>query len=128
MAYGALPGNATTTADAIKAYAQAFLKSNLQTWIELPPEMRPTWCHPKAGGLWEQHLKVVLRQLGGEEMQECPGNFWFPKQRLMLSTCVDDLMLSGPQEEHQALWVSGRRRTPRTCLQGLREQHAALGA
>ena len=37
MAYGALPGNATATADAIKAYVQAFLKSNFQTWIELPP-------------------------------------------------------------------------------------------
>ena len=36
-AHGALPGNATTTADAIKAYVQAFLKSNFQTWIELPP-------------------------------------------------------------------------------------------
>ena len=28
MAYGALPGNATTTADAIKTYIKAFLKSN----------------------------------------------------------------------------------------------------
>ena len=122
MAYGALPGNATTTADAIKAYVQAFLKSNFQTWIELPPELRPSWWrqkfarpvvlllralygHPEAGGLWKQHLKVVLRQLGGEEIQEYPGNFWFPKQRLMLSTYVDDLTLSGPQEEHQSFWA-----------------------
>ena len=30
MAYGALPGNATTTANAIKAYVQAILKSNFQ--------------------------------------------------------------------------------------------------
>ena len=36
MAYGALPGHQTTTADAIKAYVQAYLKSNYQTWIELP--------------------------------------------------------------------------------------------
>ena len=122
MAYGALPGNATKTADAIKAYVQAFLKSNFQTWIELPPELRPNWWrqkfarpvvlllrarygHPEAGGLWEQHLKVVLRQLGGEEIQEYPGNFWFPKQCLMLSTYVDDLTLSGPQEEHQSFWA-----------------------
>ena len=118
MAYGALPGNATTTADAIKAYVQAFLKSNFQTWIELPPAwwrqkfarpvvllLRALYGHPEAGGLWEQHLKVVLRQLGGEEIQEYPGNFWFPKQRLMLSTYVDDLTLSGPQEEHQSFWA-----------------------
>ena len=31
MAYGALPGHQTTTADAIKAYVQAYLKSNYQT-------------------------------------------------------------------------------------------------
>ena len=72
MAYGALPGQ---TADAIKAYVQAYLKSNYQTWIELPPELRPSWWrqrfarpvvlllralygHPEAGGLWEQHLKA----------------------------------------------------------------------
>ena len=40
MAYRALPRNATTTADAIKAYVQAFLKSNFQISIELPPELR----------------------------------------------------------------------------------------
>ena len=41
MADGALPGNATTTADAIKAYVQAFLKSNSQTWIDLPQNCNP---------------------------------------------------------------------------------------
>ena len=122
MAFGALPGHQTTTANAIKAYLQAYLKSNYHTWIELPPELRPSWWrqrfarpvvlllralygHPEAGGFWEQHLKVVLRSMGGEEIQEYPGNFWFPAQRLLLSTSVDDLTLSGPQEEHQAFWA-----------------------
>ena len=121
MAYGALPGNATSAADAIKAYVQALLKSKFQTWIELPPELRPKWWrdkfvrpvvlllralygHPEAGGLWEKHLKQVLRQLGGEEVPEYPGNFWFPETKLLLSTYVDDLTLSGPQEEHQRFW------------------------
>ena len=63
---------------------------------------------PKWGGLWEQHLKVVLRSMGGEEIQEYPGNFWFPAQRLLLSTYVDDLTLSGPQEEHQAFGRNSR--------------------
>ena len=66
--------------------------------------LRALYGHPEAGGLWEQHLKVVLRQLGGEEIQE-PGNFWFPRQGLMLSTYMDDLTLSGPQEEHEAFWA-----------------------
>ena len=68
LAYGALPGNTTTAADAIKAYVQALLKSKHKTWIELPPELRPKWWrqkfvkpvvllvralygHPDAGGL-----------------------------------------------------------------------------
>ena len=121
LAYGALPGHATSAADAIKAYVQALLKSKFQTWIELPPELRPKWWrdkfvrpvvlllralygHPEAGGLWEKHLKQVLRQLGGEEVPEYPGNFWFPETKLLLSTYVDDLTLSGPQEEHQRFW------------------------
>ena len=67
--------------------------------------LRALYGHPEAGGLCEQHLKVVLRQLRGEEIQEYPGNFWFLKQRLMLSTYVDDLTLSGPQEENQSFWA-----------------------
>ena len=121
MAYGALPGHTTTAADAVKAYVQALLKSKFQTWIELPPELRPSWwreCfvrpvvlllralygHPEAGGLWEQHLKEVLGGLGGYELQEYPGNFWFPETQLLLSTYVDDLTLSGPAENHQPFW------------------------
>ena len=123
LAYGALPGNATSAADAIKAYVQALLKSKYNTWIELRPELRPKWWRdkfvrpvvlllralygPEAGGLWEKRLKQVLRQLGGEEVPEYLGNFWLPDTKLLLSTYVDDLThltLSGPQEERQRFW------------------------
>ena len=73
LAYGRIPGHTVTTADAVKAYVQAFLSSQFQTWIELPPELRPKewgskfvkpvvlliralYGHPDAGGLWEAHL------------------------------------------------------------------------
>ena len=121
LAYGALQGHATTTSDAIKAYVQALLKSKHQTWIELPPELRPKWWrekfarpvvlllralygHPDAGGLWEQHLARIIKGLGGREISEFPGNYWFPNRKLLLSTYVDDLTLSGPEAEHQAFW------------------------
>ncbi|CAE7293066.1 GIP [Symbiodinium sp. CCMP2592] len=121
LAYGSLPGHQSSAADAVKAYVQALLKSKYQTWIELPPELRPAWwreCfakpvvlllralygHPEAGGLWEKHLKEVLRNMGGQELPEYPGNFRFPETKLLLSTYVDDLTLSGPQEEHQPFW------------------------
>ena len=100
---------------------QAFLKSKYKTWIELSPELRPNWWktkfvrpvvlliralygHPDAGGLWEAHLKEVLKGLGGVEVQEYPGNFWFHEDKLMLSTYVDDLTLAGPGAAHAPFW------------------------
>ena len=106
MAYGALPGNATTAADAIKVYVQAFLKSNFQTRIELPPELQPAWWrqkfarpvvlllralygHPQAGGLWEQTSRSCYASSEANA---------FPLR-------INDLTLSGPQEEHQSFWA-----------------------
>ena len=121
VAYGSLPGNCSTAADAIKAYVQAYLKGKHKTWIELPPELRPAWWktkfvkpvvllikalygHPDAGGLWEAHLKRVLHNLRGSEVVEFPGNFYFPDTKLLLSTYVDDLTLAGPIDQHQPFW------------------------
>ena len=121
IAYGSLPGNSTSAADAIKAYVQAYLKGKHKTWIDLPPELRPSWWktqfvkpvvllvkalygHPDAGGLWEAHLKRVLHNLGGQEIIEFPGNFYFPEPKLLLSTYVDDLTLAGPTDQHQKFW------------------------
>ena len=121
LAYGFLPGNSTTTADAIKAYVQALLKSKYQTWITLPPELRPRWWrerfvkpvvllvkalygHPDAGGLWEAHLKGFISELGGREVAEFPGNFWSKESGLLLSTYVDDLTLAGPSHLHKDFW------------------------
>ena len=121
IAYGSLPGNSTSAADAIKAYVQAYLKGKHRTWIELPSELRPSWWktqfvkpvvllvkalygHPDAGGLWEAHLKRVLHNLGGQEVIEFPGNFYFPESKLLLSTYVDDLTLAGPADQRQKFW------------------------
>ena len=90
---------------------------------ELPPELRPKWWrqkfvkpvvllvralygHPDAGGLWEEHLKKVLKSLGGSEVHEYPGNFYFKDTGLLLSTYVDDLTLSGPSEQHKPFWIN----------------------
>ena len=88
-----------------KSVRAGALKVNYQTWIELPPELRPSWWrqqfarpivlllralygHPEAGGLWElRKSRNILATLGS------------------LPTHVDDLTLSGPQEEHQASLV-----------------------
>ena len=122
LVYGSLPGNSSSAADAVKAYVQALLSSKYKTWIELPPELRPKhwrdkfvkpvvllvkalYGHPDAGGLWEQHLKKIIRNLGGQEVPEYPGNFFFPDTKLLLSIYVDDLTLAGPSDQHDAFWA-----------------------
>jgi hypothetical protein len=118
LAYGSLLGHSSSAADAVKAYVQAILSSKYKTWIELPPELRPKhwrdkfvkhvvplvkalYGHPEAVGLWEQHLKKIIKSLSGQEIPEYPGNFFFPEATLLLSTYVDDLTLAGPTEEHE---------------------------
>ena len=59
MDYGALLGHQTATADAIEAYVQAYLKSDDQTWIELPPELRPSWWRQK----FARPVVLLLRAL-----------------------------------------------------------------
>ena len=41
LAYGCLPGNKTTQADAIRAYVQSLLKSRHKTWVRIPKELWP---------------------------------------------------------------------------------------
>ncbi|CAE7650561.1 unnamed protein product [Symbiodinium sp. CCMP2592] len=57
---------------ALLAYVQALLKSKHQTWIELPPELRPKWWREK----FARHIALL---------PEFPGS-WFPKRKLLVST------------------------------------------
>ena len=66
--------------------------------------VKALYGHPEAGGHWERHLKGIIKRLGGEEIPEFPGNFFFPDTRLMLSTYVDELTLAGPKESHAPFW------------------------
>ena len=123
IAYGLLPGNDMTTADAIKAYLQAFLRSIHPTWAQIPKELWPedgSWegkftkpmCllqkalygHPESGAHWEQHFTEIILRLGGEKVRDHPSLFWFPKTRLLLTVYVDDLLLSGPSGNHDMFW------------------------
>ncbi len=60
IAYGSLPGNCVTAADAIKAYVQAYLKGSHKTWIELPPELHPAWWKRNSLNLWFFLLKFFM--------------------------------------------------------------------
>ena len=122
IAYGAAPGNGTSTADAVRAYVQALLKSLVETWVHIPYELWPkdgSWrgmrrpmCrlikalygHPESGAHWEAHLTEAVVGLGGTEVWNFPSTFWFPEWRLLLTVYVDDLLLSGPVEHHVQFW------------------------
>ena len=120
VAYGTLKGNKTTVADAIKAYVQSDLKCKDPTYIEIPRHLCPkSWSkmnrpvvrlikalygHPESGAHWERHLSDIVRKLGGMVVPSHPSCFWFPETKLLLSIYVDDLMLSGPSDQHTSFW------------------------
>ncbi len=93
----------------------------LSTWVAIPKPLWPkSWfgkyqrpmCllnkalygHPESGAHWEQFLTAKIVQIGGLPVENHPSSFWFPTEKLLLGVYVDDLLLSGPEKAHDALW------------------------
>ena len=66
---------------------------------------RALYGHPDSGGHWERHLNEAIEAEGGKAIPEHPSTFWIPGVRLLLTVYVDDLLLSGPAENHEAFWT-----------------------
>ena len=95
------------------------LESKHPTYIEIPKHLCPAkWSHmrrpvcklvkalyghPESGGHWERYLTDAIKAIGGLPMFGHPSCFWFEAQRMLLTVYVDDLLLSGPATNHQAL-------------------------
>jgi len=95
IAYGLLPGNKSTVADAVRAYIQSLLKAKHKTWVRVPKELwPPSWhkrgykkpyClleralygHPESGGRWERHFTDAVKKIGGVSVSGHPSCFWF---------------------------------------------------
>ena len=128
ICFGLMKGCKVTTADAVKAYLQALLKSLHATWVRLPREVWPaSWFgpdgkplyhrplvlllkslygHPEAGSHWQEHLEEQLLKMGGQKVPEFPSTFTFPNYGgLALVIYVDDIVLSGKAEWHDQFWA-----------------------
>ena len=67
--------------------------------------VKALYGHPEAGGHWERHLEAIIKQMGGVPIKNHPSCFWFPEPlKLLMIVYVDDLLLSGPAEQHSAFW------------------------
>ena len=65
---------------------------------------RALYGHPESGAHWEKHFTDTVLKVGGHKVPDHPSLFWFPETRLFLTVYVDDLLLSGPDQYHDAFW------------------------
>ena len=53
-------------------------------------------------------MTAAIKARGGIALHEHPSTFWFESSKLMLTVYVDDLLLSGPADQHESFWKSLR--------------------
>ena len=119
IGFGMLENHKVTSADAVKAYLQALLKSLAKTWIRLPRQVwPPEWLyedgtpryrqpviellqalygHPEAGSHWQQQCEEAIKKhMNAVPIEEYRSTFLFPDfDRLCLCIYVDDFILAG---------------------------------
>ena len=67
--------------------------------------IKALYGHPEAGGHWELHLtKIIIEVMEGQKVKNHHSCFWFPSKSLLLIVYVDDLLLVGPGDYHDAFW------------------------
>ena len=66
--------------------------------------IKALYGHPEAGAHWDRHLRAALKQLGGEPILAHPSSYHFKDSLMLLTVYVDDLLLSGPCENHAIFW------------------------
>ena len=121
LAYGCLKGHTTTQSDVVRAYTQSFLNTKVPTWVELPNELVPPefqgikrpcarlWKslngHPEAGYRWDQRFKEMMREIGSVHCSDTFQSTYLMKDNgLVLTLYVDDMVLSGPINQHKPFW------------------------
>ena len=128
LAYGKRRGNKSTQSDVTKAYVQSGSDTLHPTFVELPRELCPDhlkgidrpcarlkrslYGHPESGGHWGRKFVQIMKDLGGHELKLFPSNFLIPKWGLLVMLYVDDIVISGPEQNHCEFWdACGKRLT-----------------
>jgi len=119
-------GNVLKVADCVKAYLQALLLTEEETWVVIPPELwldswrgrfktpvvrlvRALYGHPLASAFWDLHLKqVLIGDLGLEPVDGHPSVYMHPTARLLVVVYVDDVLCAGPEANQSWFWESLR--------------------
>lgn len=126
--YGLLEGNTLRAADCCKAYLQAMLLTEEETYVVLPKELwldswhgrfkNPTvrlnkalYGHPLASAFWDLHLRqALIGDLGLEAVDGRPSVFMCPKTKLLVVIYVDDVLVSGPERHQDQFWAALKRK------------------
>lgn len=146
-AMGCFPGYSVMTSDAIGAYTQSYLDSDIPTWVALPKDRWPkSWHgkytnpivplvlslygHPDSGGYWEEHCNERVEKCGWVAVSwEWQSVFYHPDTKSMLLIYVDDFKLAAPKQHQKRLWDDLRKHiemeAPTTDLKflGCNQQH-----
>lgn len=125
LAFGALANNKTTRSDVVRAYLQSWLVTKVPTWVEFSPEFVPDefkrvkrpcvrlwrllYGHPESGFRWDKRFREVMSIMGDQHIDACQSNYWLPKFGLLGSLYVDDIIVSGPEAQHEPFWVEPRK-------------------
>ena len=116
-----MKGNCTTQSDVVRAYTQSILNTQFPTRVELPIELAPKefrgikrpcvrlwkslYGHPEAGYHWDQRFKQIMSEIGAVHCADTfQSTYYIKESRLLLTLYVDDILLSGPEENHQDCW------------------------
>ena len=127
---GVLKGSRATTRDVKQAYDQSEidLPGRPRTWIRLPKYLWPkSWfnsdgspkyvdpvCilkkslygHPESGALWDKKLHKIMKGLGYDIVDGCPGFFYHKQLDVEVTVYVDDFILIAPPKSKSKFGLS----------------------
>ena len=121
LAYGSLKGHTSSQSDVVRTYTQSFLDTKVPTWVELPYDLVPPeyrgikrpcvrlwkslYGHPEAGYHWDQRFKQMMKEIDSIHCSDTFQSTYFMKDTgLLLTLYVDDMILSGPENQHKLFW------------------------